>query len=100
MVLTAGQRAQIAAAYERAASDETLPRQARAAFVKKASWFRMLAQIGTAKEIAAGSSALVASREDKKLPRVPLNFRGQTLAARLSRARPIGFPAPASRPPG
>ena len=91
MVLTAAQRAQIAAAYERAASDETLPRQARAAFVKKASWFRMLAQIGTAKERAAGSSALVASREDEKLPRVPLNFRGQTLSARLSQARPIGF---------
>jgi len=91
MVLTAAQHAQIAAAYERAASDETLPRQARAAFVNKASWFRMLGQISTAKERAVGSSALVASREDDKLPRVPLNLRGQTLAEILSLEHPIGF---------
>jgi hypothetical protein len=49
MVLTAAQHSQIAAAYERAAGDETLPLQARSAFAKKASWFRMLAQIRAAK---------------------------------------------------
>jgi len=98
MVLTAAQRAQIAAAYERAASDETLPRQARAAFVNKASWFRMLAQIETAKEVGGRSSGgkhlnrAVCTYD--KLPRVPLNMRGQTLAERLSRAHPIGFLTP------
>ena len=49
MVLTAAQHSQIAAAYERTAGDETLPLQARSAFAKKASWFRMLAQIRAAK---------------------------------------------------
>ena len=91
MVLTAAQRAQIASAYERAASDENVPRQARAAFVKKASWFRMLVQIATAKERAVGSSARVASREDENLPQVPLNFRGQTFAEMLNQAHSIGF---------
>src|SRR4029079_7513034 len=43
-ILTAAQHSQIAAAYERAAGDETLPLQARSAFAKKASWFRMLAK--------------------------------------------------------
>jgi hypothetical protein len=87
MVLTATQHAQIAAAYERAAEDESLPAQSRAAFAKKASWFRMLAQIGRAKEIGARSSASC----EQKLPRKPSNIRGQTLTERLSRARPIDF---------
>ena len=98
MVLTAAQRAQIAAAYERAASDETLPRQARAAFVNKASWFRMLAQIEAAKEVGGRSSGgkhlNMAVCVDEKLPRVPLNMRGQTLAETLSRAHRIGFLTP------
>ena len=87
MTLTSAQYAQIAAAYERAVADEGLPRQSRAAFVKKASWFRMLAQIGRAKEIGARSSASC----EQKLPRKPSNIRGQTLTERLSRVRPIGF---------
>ena len=88
MALTSAQYAQIAAAYERAAADEGFPTQSRAAFVKKAGWFRMLAQIGAAKEIGARSSA---SYENEKLPRMPSNIRGQTLTERLSRVRPIGF---------
>jgi hypothetical protein len=56
MVLTAPQHSQIAAAYERAAADETLPRQARSAFAKKASWFRMLAQIRAAKQAHQGNA--------------------------------------------
>ena len=89
MALTSAQYAQIAAAYERAVADEGLPRQSRAAFVKKASWFRMLAQIGAAKEIGAARSS--ASYGNEKLPRMPSNIRGQTLTERLSRVRPIGF---------
>jgi len=88
MALTSAQYAQIAAAYQRAVADEGLPTQSRAAFVKKASWFRMLAQIGAAKEIGARSSASYGS---EKLPRMPSNIRGQTLTERLSRVRPIGF---------
>jgi hypothetical protein len=68
-------------------SNASLPAQSRAAFAKKASWFRMLAQIGRAKEIGARSSASC----EQKLPRKPSNIRGQTLTERLSRARPIGF---------
>jgi len=54
MGLTSAQHCQIAAAYERAAQDQTLPPQPRAGFAKKAQWFRMLAQIGTAKEEGSG----------------------------------------------
>jgi hypothetical protein len=57
MDLTSAQRSQIAVAYERAAQDETLPPQPRAGFAKKARWFRMLAQIGAAKEAAPGEGA-------------------------------------------
>jgi hypothetical protein len=53
MVLTAPQYSQIAATYEHAAADWTLPPQPRAAFAKKASWFRMRVQIRAAKEAMA-----------------------------------------------
>jgi hypothetical protein len=56
MVRTAAQHSRIAAIYERAARDETLPPQARAAFANKGSWFRMLAQIEAAKAAAAPSA--------------------------------------------
>jgi hypothetical protein len=49
MALASAQHGRIAAAYERAANDQTLPSQARSAFARKASWFRMLAQISAAK---------------------------------------------------
>jgi hypothetical protein len=57
MGLTSAQHSQIAAAYGRAAEDETLPPQPRAGFAKKARWFRMLAQIGAAKEVATSEGA-------------------------------------------
>jgi len=53
MVLTALDYSQIAATYAHAAADWTLPPQPRAAFAKKASWFRMRAQIAAAKQVAA-----------------------------------------------
>ncbi len=49
-VLTALDYSQIAATYARAAADWTLPPQPRAAFAKKASWFRMRAQIAAVKQ--------------------------------------------------
>jgi hypothetical protein len=53
MVLTALDYSQIAATYEHAAADWTLPPQPRAAFAKKACWFRMRAQIAAAKQAMA-----------------------------------------------
>jgi hypothetical protein len=53
MVLTAIDYSQIAATYAHAAADWTLPPQSRAAFAKKASWFRMRAQIAAAKQAMA-----------------------------------------------
>src|SRR5436190_1418654 len=50
MILTAPQHSRIAAAYEHASTDNSLPVQARSAFANKASWFRMIAEIGTAKQ--------------------------------------------------
>jgi hypothetical protein len=107
MVRTAAQHSRIAAVYERAAADETLPPQPRAAFAKKASWFRMLAKIEAAKAAAALAATpdpmakkrngpKFASGEGKLAPMV-LKGHGPTLAERLSRASlvrgvtPIGF---------
>jgi hypothetical protein len=53
MVLTALDYSQIAATYAHAAADWTLPSQPRAAFAKKASWFRMRAQIAAVKQAIA-----------------------------------------------
>jgi hypothetical protein len=61
MGVTSAQHSRIAAAYERAAEDETLPPQPRAGFATKARWFRMVAQIAAAKEAAAGETADKAS---------------------------------------
>jgi hypothetical protein len=58
MVLKAEQHSQIAAAYESAAADKSLPAQARAAFARKADWFRLLARVGEKREQAA----LIASK--------------------------------------
>src|SRR4029079_9690388 len=46
MSLTPEQHSHIAAAYDKAAFDVSLPAQTRAAFAKKADWFRLLACIG------------------------------------------------------
>jgi hypothetical protein len=53
MPLTPGQHFHIAAAYDRAAFDISLPAHTRAAFAKKADWFRLLARVGEKKERAA-----------------------------------------------
>jgi hypothetical protein len=45
MVITSRQHSRIAAIYEQASADNSLPIQARSAFAKKAGWFRMLAEI-------------------------------------------------------
>jgi hypothetical protein len=53
MPLTAEQHSLIATAYDRAAFDVSLPAPTRAAFAKKADWFRLLACIGEKRERAA-----------------------------------------------
>jgi hypothetical protein len=55
MDLTASQYSQIAATYEHAAADLTLPPQPRAAFAEKGRRFRMLAQMTAAKQAMAVS---------------------------------------------
>jgi hypothetical protein len=65
--LKAEQHAQIAAVYEKAAADKSLPAHTRAAFRKKADWFRLLASIGEKKERAA-----VIASEAKQAAQEPL----------------------------
>ena len=43
----------IAAAYEKAAADISLPGHTRAAFARKADWFRLLARVGEKKKLVA-----------------------------------------------
>jgi hypothetical protein len=55
MVLTAEQHLKIALLYEKAAADQlSVPPQQRAAFARKAKWFRMKARISARKEAASG----------------------------------------------
>ncbi len=50
MSLSAEQHSLIAAAYDSAAFDLRLPAHTRAAFAKKADWFRLLARVGEMRE--------------------------------------------------
>jgi hypothetical protein len=69
MVLKAEQHSQIAAAYETAAADGRLPAQTRAAFAKKADWFRLLARVEEKRERAAR----IASEAKQKAQEPPPN---------------------------
>ena len=53
MSLRPEQHSHIAAAYDKAAFDTSFPAYTRAAFAKKAAWFRLLARIGEKKDQAA-----------------------------------------------
>ena len=53
MFLRPEQQFHIAAAYDKAAFDTSLPVHTRAAFARKADWFRLLARVGEKKERAA-----------------------------------------------
>jgi len=52
MTLTAEQHSQIATVYDKAAADDMVPPPQRAAFARKAEWFRMLARIQSKKAAA------------------------------------------------
>ena len=69
MSLTPEQHSHIAAAYDKAAFDVSLPAQTRAAFAKKADWFRLLARVGEKRERAA----LIASEAKRKAHEPPPN---------------------------
>jgi hypothetical protein len=85
MELTAKQHLQIAAAYEKAAADETLPCQLRTAFANKAKWYRMLSQIQAAKASMSAHGRIpgIVSEVIEAAPKM----RYLSLAERLSRAR-------------
>jgi hypothetical protein len=53
MPLNATQHSQIAAAYDKAAFDISLPAHTRAAFARKADWFRLLACVAEKREQGA-----------------------------------------------
>jgi len=63
--LKAEQHHLIAAAYQKAAADMSLPGHTRAAFARKADWFRLLARVGEKKKLAA----LLAERSQSKSQR-------------------------------
>jgi hypothetical protein len=58
MPLTPKQHSHIAAAYDKAAFDISLPAHTRAAFARKADWFRLLARIGEKTERAARNASV------------------------------------------
>jgi len=68
MSLKAEQHSQIAAAYEKAAADGSLPAETRAAFARKADWFRLLTRVGEKRERLAGIA-----REAKRKAQPPPN---------------------------
>lgn len=96
MVRTAAQHSRIAAVYERAARDETLPPQARAAFANKGSWFRMLAQIEAAKAAAASLATPDPTAKKRNSPKFTSE---QENVARLNSSSSHG-PALAESSPG
>ena len=53
MALSADQHSRIATAYDKAAADQMVPAPQRAAFTRKAEWFRLLARIAAKKAKAA-----------------------------------------------
>jgi hypothetical protein len=57
MPLNAEQHSHIAAAYDKAAFDIGLPVHTRAAFARKADWFRLLASVAEKRERASTDAA-------------------------------------------
>ena len=91
MVLTASQYSQIAAAYEHAAADLTLPPKLRAAFAEKAKRFRMLAQETAVKQAIEPQRyrPLVGTGTHSSLPGLGLAKYDGCLAMEPQRYRPL-----------
>jgi len=67
MCLTSKQHFQVAAAFEKAAANTSLPAHTRAAFARKADWFRLLACVGE-KKVRAALLASEAKQAEVSLP--------------------------------
>ena len=79
MTFTPEQYWQIAAAYEKAATDYMVPPQHRKAFARKADWFRMLARIGAKQKLVG-----VPPRERPATDIHPLHSRGAQMHSNAS----------------
>jgi hypothetical protein len=75
MPLKAGQHSLIAAAYDKAAFDISLPAHTRAAFARKADWFRLLARVAEKRERAPLPTD--AARKPEEAPQDTFWFWGQ-----------------------
>jgi hypothetical protein len=67
MALTVEQHSQIATAYDKAAADQMVPSPQRAAFARKAEWFRLLARVAARKKAKAAPK--------KEQPELPEDLR-------------------------
>jgi len=74
MPLKAEQHCHIAAAYDKAAFDISLPAHTRAAFARKADWFRLLASVAEKRERATRSTD--AAKKPQEAPSDPFWFWG------------------------
>ena len=74
MPLKAEQHCHIAAAYDKAAFDISLPAHTRVAFARKADWFRLLARVAEKRERATLPSD--AARKPQEAPLDPFWFWG------------------------
>ena len=74
MALKAAQHSHIAAAYDKAAFDISFPAHTRAAFARKADWFRLLARVAEKRE--RGTLPSDASRKHQEAPQDPFCFWG------------------------
>ena len=62
MTLTPDHHLQIAAVYDKCAADHMVPQQHRAAFARKAEWFRMLARLGAKPKSATPQKASASAK--------------------------------------
>jgi hypothetical protein len=81
MPLSPQQHSHIAAAYDKAAFDIGFPARTRAAFAKKADWFRLLARVGEKK--------LAAIQQSEGPQPNPFGFIAGNLQSRLEPPLPV-----------
>ena len=74
MPLKAAQHSHIVAAYDKAAVDTSLPPHTRAAFARKADWFRLLARVAAKRERAM--LPIHAARKPQEATKDPFWFWG------------------------
>ena len=74
MPLKAEQHSHIAGAYDKAAFDISFPAHTRAAFARKADWFRLLARVAEKRE--RGTLPSDAARKHQEAPQDPFWFWG------------------------